>query len=113
MGVPSVGDIVVLPFPFSDGSGVKRRPALVLAEADDRDVIVCQVTSRPYASRHHVKIGRDSFSHGSLPLVSFARPEKLFTASRASLGTPVAGVDDEVLQAALSIARALFGHSQN
>ena len=28
----SRGDIVILPFPFSDATGAKRRPALVLAE---------------------------------------------------------------------------------
>lgn len=108
MGVPAVGDIVVLPFPFSDGSQVKRRPALVLAEADDRDVIVCQVTSRPYGGKHHVSIGPGSFSRGSLPLMSYARPEKLFTASRESLGAPVAGINGETLEAALEIARELF-----
>jgi mRNA interferase MazF len=81
----------------------------VLAEADDQDVIVCQVTSRPYASKRHVRIAPGSFARGSLPLVSYARPEKLFTASRASLGKPVAGVDESTLEEALGIARKLFG----
>ncbi len=33
MGAPSVGDVVIIPFPYSDLSQSKRRPALVLAEA--------------------------------------------------------------------------------
>jgi hypothetical protein len=33
MGAPSEGDVVIIPFPYSDLSQSKRRPALVLAEA--------------------------------------------------------------------------------
>ncbi|MEQ9301009.1 MAG: type II toxin-antitoxin system PemK/MazF family toxin [Cyclobacteriaceae bacterium] len=39
------GDIVLIPFPFTDLSGVKRRPALVLA-TKDHDIIVAFITSR-------------------------------------------------------------------
>jgi mRNA interferase MazF len=40
------GDIVVIPFPFSDLSGSKKRPALVLANLQGDDIILCQITSR-------------------------------------------------------------------
>ena len=40
------GDIVVLPFPFSDLSDAKRRPALVLAALAGDDIILCQITSQ-------------------------------------------------------------------
>ncbi|MDZ7934257.1 MAG: type II toxin-antitoxin system PemK/MazF family toxin [Emticicia sp.] len=40
------GDIVVLPFPFSDLSDSKRRPALVLANLQGDDIILCQITSK-------------------------------------------------------------------
>ena len=40
------GDIVVIPFPFSDLSGIKRRPALVIAYLIDDDIILCQITCR-------------------------------------------------------------------
>jgi mRNA interferase MazF len=39
------GDIVVVPFPFSDLTQAKRRPALVIAELKGNDVILCQITS--------------------------------------------------------------------
>jgi len=37
------GDVVVVPFPFSDLTEAKRRPALVLAELDGDDRILCQI----------------------------------------------------------------------
>ena len=40
------GDIVVLPFPFSDLSNSKRSPALVLADLQGDDIILCQITSK-------------------------------------------------------------------
>jgi mRNA interferase MazF len=42
------GDIVLVPFPFSDLRGVKKRPALVLAVAESRRELVClMLTSGP------------------------------------------------------------------
>ncbi len=41
------GDIISVPFPFSDASATKRRPALVIAESDSNNIIVCPVTSKP------------------------------------------------------------------
>jgi len=46
MGKFVKGDIVVLSYPFSDFSGVKRRPALVIADLNGDDVILCQITSQ-------------------------------------------------------------------
>ena len=40
------GDIVVVPFPFSDLTNSKRRPALVITELTGDDVILCQITSK-------------------------------------------------------------------
>ena len=40
------GDVVVVPFPFSDLSEAKRRPALVIAELASDDLILCQITSQ-------------------------------------------------------------------
>jgi hypothetical protein len=40
------GDVVVVPFPFSDLRNAKRRPALVLAKLAGDDLILCQITSQ-------------------------------------------------------------------
>lgn len=46
MGKFVKGDIIVLPFPFSNLSSSKRRPALVLADVEGDDIILCQITSK-------------------------------------------------------------------
>jgi hypothetical protein len=40
MGVPAAGSVVVIPFPFSDLSNAKRRPAVVLADAGKGETLM-------------------------------------------------------------------------
>lgn len=76
------GDIVVVPFPFSDLTQAKRRPALVLAEFDGEDLLLCQITSQRIRDRYAVAIDEDDFETGTLKQRSHVRPNRLFTADR-------------------------------
>ena len=80
MGKFVKGDVVVLPFPFSDLSSSKRRPALVVAIASADDVILAQITSSNFSDNYAVKLSTTDFSDGSLNVASNIRPNKLFTA---------------------------------
>ena len=51
MGPPAIGDVVLIPFPYSDLSQAKRRPALAIADVGMGDFVLCQITSRSYADR--------------------------------------------------------------
>ena len=82
MGVFVKGDIVVLPFPFSDLSASKKRPALVLVSSQGDDVILCQITSRNVRDIHAIIIDIDDVKNGSLRAMSNVRPNKLFTADK-------------------------------
>ena len=75
------GDVVLVPFPFSDLSQAKLRPAVVLADAGRNDFILCQVTSNPYGDPLAIEVTQADFATGSLQRTSYARPGKLFTAS--------------------------------
>ncbi len=56
MVTPTAGSVVLVPFPFSDLSQSKLRPAVVLADAGLGDWILCQVTSRSYADPRAVQL---------------------------------------------------------
>ena len=79
MEASATGLVVLIPFPFSDLSTTKLRPALVLADAGLGDKVCVQITSNPYADRRAIRIDTQDFRHGSLHRISYVRPGKLFT----------------------------------
>ncbi len=91
MVTPTAGSVVLVPFPFSDLSQSKLRPAVVLAAAERGDWVLCQITSKAYADARAVELLDADFAQGSLRLVSYARPAKLFTAHE-SLFVSEAGI---------------------
>ncbi|MBM3934833.1 MAG: type II toxin-antitoxin system PemK/MazF family toxin [SAR202 cluster bacterium] len=80
MGAPAAGEVVLVPFPFSDLSQSKLRPAVVMANAGRGDLILCQITSNPYGDSTAITLLDQDFESGKLQVVSYARPGKLFTA---------------------------------
>jgi len=71
------GDIVLLPFPFTDLSGIKNRPALILAECES-DITVSFITTQlKWQGDFDVKI-EPSQSNG-LKRTSLIRLSKLAT----------------------------------
>jgi mRNA interferase MazF len=74
------GDVVVIPFPFSDLSQSKRRPALVLAQLEGDDAILCQITSKTIKDTYAISIGETDFEAGNLKQPGNIRPNRLFTA---------------------------------
>jgi mRNA interferase MazF len=74
------GDVVILPFPFSDLSQTKRRPALVINQLDGNDLILCAITSQIKLDKYAVAIENNDFASGSLNRNSYVRVNRLFTA---------------------------------
>ena len=74
------GDVVVIPFPFSDLTQAKRRPALVIAALEGDDLILCQITSHSIRDRYAVSIDESDFETGTLRQKSNVRPNRIFTA---------------------------------
>lgn len=80
MGSFVKGDVVVTPFPFSDLSAARRRPALVVASLTGDDVILCQITSQSTADSYALPVQDHDFATGGLRHPSNIRPNRLFTA---------------------------------
>jgi mRNA interferase MazF len=80
MGQFVKGDVVVAPFPYSDLTTSKKRPALVIALLEGDDVILCQITSKAKHDNYAIPLANTDFKSGSLHQKSFIRPNRLFTA---------------------------------
>ena len=76
------GDIVAIPFPFSDLSQSKKRPALVLADIEGEDIILFQITSKPIRDKYAIASHKEDFIKGDLPVLSNIRPNRIFTADK-------------------------------
>ena len=98
MGTLAKGQVVLVPFPFSDLSQAKMRPAVVLTFAGRTDWILCQITSNPYGDARAIALNDSDFQTGSLRLTSFARPGKLFTANDNLIASEVENLKPKMLQ---------------
>lgn len=92
------GDIVVVPFPFSDLSQSKKRPALIMASLKGNDLILCQITSQDIYDSYAIDIEDEDFQEGSLKKSSNIRPNKIFTADRNIVLYKVGCLNDEKIQ---------------
>jgi mRNA interferase MazF len=92
------GDIVVLPFPYSDLLSYKKRPAMVLADLKGDDIILCQVTSQFVKDNYAIALDSSDFTKGSLNKPSNIRPNRLFTAEKSIITRKVGTVKTEVFE---------------
>ena len=92
------GDIVVIPFPFSDLSGSKKRPALVLADLQGDDFILCQITSQHTKDIYTIAINDSDFKTNKLPVPSNIRPNRIFTADKNIIIKKAASLDEVVFK---------------
>lgn len=111
MGALAIGQVVLVPFPFSDLSSAKMRPAIVLANAGRDDWILCQVTSNPYGDARAVTLTDKDFKSGSLRVTSYARPGKLFTANQSLIAEAVGVLNDKAANELIGAVIALFEES--
>lgn len=73
----SFGEVLLLAFPFSDAAGMKRRPALVLLDIEDSDVLVARITGQLTQTQFDIEL--QEWKQAGLRLPSVVRLHKLAT----------------------------------
>ncbi|RNI15673.1 type II toxin-antitoxin system PemK/MazF family toxin [Methanohalophilus sp. RSK] len=74
------GDVVVIPFPYTDMSKLKTRPILVVACHRGTNVIVCQITSQMIRNDEYaIQVSSKDFAKGSLPASSLVKTNMIMT----------------------------------
>ena len=102
------GDVVVLPFPYSDLRSSKKRPALVIAALEGDDVILCQITSKQRKDKHSIELKDSDFKQGKLDVESYIRPNRIFTADRSIILYKIGSINEKKINEAIeSIIRIL------
>ena len=97
---PEPGDIVLIPFPFSDLSSSKKRPVLVLTPPDRfGDFIAAGITSVAQQD-HAVTLDPSCLVEGSLPRKSWVRTDKIFTLGTDSIAKAFGTLRPEVFSTA-------------
>lgn len=91
-------DIVVLPFPFSDLSASKKRPAIVVATLQGDDIICCQITSEARFDDYSVILNTTDFNRGSLQQISMIRPNRIFTADKSIISYKAGTLKEEKMK---------------
>jgi len=88
-------EIVLIPFPFSDLTGSKQRPALIISNKKlnrTEDRICCLVTSKQ--SGELIKITNNDFKESGLPFESYIKPHRIFTVNRAIIRKKLCTITD-------------------
>ena len=57
-------DIILVNFPYTDLSKVKKRPALVLKNLEGNNIIVCQITTKRHSLRKYAVSLKKPPAHG-------------------------------------------------
>jgi mRNA interferase MazF len=96
------GDIVLVPFPFTDLSAAKRRPVLVLSRREfntrSEDFVVCGITSNLSNAAHSVLIDGKDLTKGRIPAPSRVKVAKLATLLQSLAVRTLGRVKPEVLE---------------
>jgi mRNA interferase MazF len=100
------GAIVLLKFPFADGISYKLRPALVLKDLEDGDMLVCRITSKIYKSKYDIYL--DNWLKFGLKLPSVVRIHKMATLEKDMIETVMGRIDETILDKVKMLYRSIL-----
>ena len=97
------GDVISVPFPFSDTSTTKKRPALVITESDNNNIIIiCPITSKP-GRDYEIKLEDQDFRVGKLNLSPcYIRPNIIATVDKSNVIRYIGKLKDDKLHQVIS-----------
>ncbi len=95
------GQLVIIPFPFSDLTTTKRRPVVLLTTPDENGDFIClAVTSKGYHAGA-VPLSKGDLQQGILPKASWISTDKVFTLSASIIAKAVGQIKEPVMQVAI------------
>ena len=102
----SFGNIVLIGFPYTDMKGISKRPALILFDSGDQDILVSRVTTQKYITETDYKIIR--WKESGLLAESYVRLCKQATIEKQYIVRLLGKLSDSEIEATRSILRSMF-----
>lgn len=105
------GDIVLIPFPFTNLKGAKRRPALVISGSNinrGSDIILVAITSKSRGDNFSISIDNQVDLNTPLHLISEIRCNKIFVADKGLVEKNISSVKSDILKRVVEKINSLF-----
>jgi mRNA interferase MazF len=104
----SFGDVLLARFPFTDLSGDKSRPVLVLsADNDGDDAVVCAITSRPHNGPFDIPVVPSA--DNGLKVPSRVQFDKIATLERGVIAGRLGAMPEDFMIEHKALFLGLFG----
>lgn len=107
------GDVVLVPFPFTDLTAKRTRPALIVSSSAYNkavaDVVVCGITSNLANSAHSVLVTQADLASGTLPLTSRVKADKIATLQKTIVRRKLGRVKPAILSQTVKEMSAILG----
>jgi mRNA interferase MazF len=100
------GDVVLVGFPHTDLRGVSKRPAFVIYDAGDLDILVARVTTQEYTTGADYKIVE--WRRSGLIAESFVRLGKQATIEKKYIIRKLGTLTEFELETIKSVLRNIF-----
>ena len=94
------GDILIVPFPFSELSSIKQRPVLVLSKNNDisDDIITCGITSYLKDAENSILISNESLNKGNIPQESRIKVDKIFSLEKTIIKKKIGEINKDTMK---------------
>ena len=92
------GEVVVFPFPYTNLSETKKRPALIVAKLKGENVILAQITTVKRKDGDLVSLSKKDFASGFLKQDSFIMPSIITTAESSSILYKIGKIKQEKIK---------------
>ena len=101
------GELLLMDFPFTTGTQFKARPALVLLDAGDADLLVARITSQSVGTSYDVSL--TDWRQAGLLSPSSVRLHKLVTSAKFRVIRVLGRLEPGDRQKVSTVLQQLFG----
>ncbi len=103
----SFGDIVIIAFPYTNMNNAVMRPAVVLADTGDEDIIVARITSQKRNIETEIEV--HNWKDKGLLMPSYVRLAKIATLNRKDIKKKMSRLEDVDIKQSKKILKNLLG----